>query len=138
MSYDLMVFDAAEAPKERSAFLEWYDDLTEWAEPHTYFDPVVTTPPLRAWFMEMIQAWPAMNGPFQVAFEQSDTPMVTGYSIGYHAIYVDFRWSVARAAYGAVFRCAGQHGVGFFDVSSEKGEVWLPDGRGGLTLAHSG
>lgn len=137
MSYDLMVFDVAEAPKERSAFLEWYDDLTEWSEPHTHFDPAITTPPLRAWFMEMIQPFPAMNGPFRPAQEPSDPSAVTSYTICYHAIYIGFAWSKAYVGYEVVFRSAGRHGVGFFDVSSEKGEVWFPDGRGSLRLAHS-
>lgn len=32
MSYDLMVFAAEAAPKDRAAFLEWYEGHAEWVE----------------------------------------------------------------------------------------------------------
>ena len=48
MSYDLMVFDPAAAPREREEFMQWYDAQTEWAEDHECDDPAVTTPALRA------------------------------------------------------------------------------------------
>src|SRR5207237_8064186 len=32
MSYDLMVFDPAGAPGKRAAFLDWYDEQTEWPD----------------------------------------------------------------------------------------------------------
>jgi hypothetical protein len=44
MSYDILVFDPAHAPREREAFLEWWDAQAEWSEPHPYNDPAFTTP----------------------------------------------------------------------------------------------
>ena len=32
---------------------------------------------------------------------------------------------------------AAKHALGFFDVSSDLAEVWLPDKKGGLRIAHS-
>src|SRR5262245_33414372 len=64
MSYDILVFDPAHAPKEREAFLQWWNAQAEWSEPHPYNDPAFTTPSLRAWFMEMIERFPALNGPY--------------------------------------------------------------------------
>lgn len=131
MSYDLMVFDTAEAPKERAAFLTWLEGQPQGD------DPAVASPPLRACFADLIQTFPPMNGPLAVEELPEDDRLVTDYAIAPKLIHMAFAWSKAEMAYGAVFERAGKHGVGFFDMSSEEGEVWLPDGRGGLTLAHS-
>jgi len=48
MSYDLMVFDPAAAPAGREAFMEWYDQQTEWADGHSPDDPARCTSGLRA------------------------------------------------------------------------------------------
>src|SRR4051812_27531703 len=44
VSYDLMVFEPAAAPKDRQSFIEWYHDQTNWTELHSYDDPKATTP----------------------------------------------------------------------------------------------
>lgn len=136
MSYDLMVFDTSIAPKQREAFMTWYDEQSEWGEDHNYDDPAVCAPPLRAWFMDMIQTFGAMNGPFSTG--DYDSATVSDYSVGRHLIYVAFAWSQAEPAYHTVTRLAAKHQVGFFNASSDKAEVWLPDGNGGLALAHTG
>ena len=41
MSYDLAVFDADVAPPSRVEFRKWFDEQTEWSEPHGYNDPEV-------------------------------------------------------------------------------------------------
>lgn len=64
MSYDLAVFDPRADLRERGAFYEWYDATTEWEDGHDYNFPSHATEALRNWFMEMIQTFPAMNGPF--------------------------------------------------------------------------
>ncbi|AVP96852.1 hypothetical protein C7S18_06390 [Ahniella affigens] len=137
MSYDLMVFAPSAAPKKRAAFLDWYDEQSEWEEDHSYDNPDVSTPALRAWFMDMIKSFPALNGPF-AANDSADTEAAgTDYSIGRSVIYAAFPWSKAEQAYETMFALAEKHGVGFFNASSEQAEVWLPDGTGGLKLAHS-
>jgi hypothetical protein len=136
LSYDLMVFAVDQAPKERDAFLEWYDQETEWEEDHSYNDPAVTSPELQAWFLEMIKSYPPMNGPYSSDDLPEDEASVTDYGIGRSVIYAGFAWSKAEAAYPFVFALAAKHRVGFFDVSSENAAVWLPDGTGDLTLAH--
>jgi hypothetical protein len=60
MSYDILVFDPAYAPREREAFHQWWDAQADWSEPHPYNDPAFTTSSLRAWFMEMIESFPAL------------------------------------------------------------------------------
>ena len=92
-----MVFDPSAAPRGRKAFLEWYDQQTQWTETHGYNNPDVPTAPLRAWFQEMIKTFPPMNGP--LASDDLADLKVTDYSVGQTVIYACFAWKVADAAY---------------------------------------
>jgi len=121
MSYDLMVFESAVPPKGRAAFMEWFQTQTKWNEAHNYRDHAVTTEPLKAWFMDIIKQYPPMNGP--LASNDVDDYMVTDYSIGQHIIYCSFSWDAAESANEMVRNLAMKHGVGFFDVSANQGEI---------------
>ena len=135
MSYDLAVFDPAAAPSDRGEFEDWYGSVTNWGDPRGHHDPVICSPPLRSWFLEMIKEFPALNGPYGVPRgDAMDDPRVSMYGIAEHLIYVGFASSQAKAAYEACLRLAAKHRVGFFDVSDD-GSVWLPDGNGGLAMA---
>lgn len=125
-----MVFDPSAAPRRRKGFMEWYDQQTQWAETHGYNNPDVPTPRLRAWLQEMIKTFPPMNGPW--ATDDVDNPKVTDYSVGQSVIYGAFAWSEAEAAYEHVKRLAAKHRVGFFDVSANEGDIWLPTPGGGF------
>ncbi len=48
-----MVFAPEAAPKKRPAFLDWYDEQTEWEEGHGYDDPAIATPTLRAFHADL-------------------------------------------------------------------------------------
>ena len=137
MSYDLAVFDPDTAPKERKAFLIWFGEMTEWAESHGYDDPTVTTPNLRALFMEMITTFPAMNGPFSKEELPVDEASLTDYCVGKSLIYVGFSWSKADEAHPHLLQLAEKYKVGFFNVSSDESDVWLPNKDEKLVLAHS-
>jgi hypothetical protein len=129
MSYDLMVFAPGAAPaKKRGPFLDWYDQQAEWEEGHGYDNPAVCAPALRAFHADIVQAFPA---------QQEDDGPGTDYTIGASVIYMTFEWDNVDAAYEAVYRLAAKHGLGFFDVSSDLAETWLPDAKGGLYIAHS-
>jgi hypothetical protein len=134
MSYDLMVFAPKDVPFDRDGFMKWYKQQTGWEEGHSYDDPAVSTPELRGWFLEMITIYPPMNGPLRS--EDIDNPKVTDYSVGKSAIYAAFAWSEAESAFEMMFRLAEKHKVGFFDVSSNTGGVWLPDSTGRLVCVH--
>jgi hypothetical protein len=136
MSYDLMVFDLEGPPSDRRGFMEWYEEQIQWNEEHGYDDPRVSTPALRAWFIEMIGQYPAMNGPY--ASDNADDPRITDYSIGNSAIYAAFAWSEAEDAFKTVFKLAEKHRVGFFKVSEPEGGVWTPGKTGGYTRVHGG
>lgn len=129
MSYDLMVFAPDAAPaKKRGAFLDWYEQQTEWDEGHGYDDAAVCAPALRAFYQELVLGFPA---------QQADDGPGTDYTIGRALIYMTFEWERVDEAYEAVFRLAAKNGLGFFDVSSDLAETWLPDAKGGLYIAHS-
>lgn len=133
MSYDLAVFDPEAAPREKAAFLAWFEQQTDWQDERTYDDPALCAPGLRAWMLDMIsEGFLAMNGP-HAAPDDADMSRVTGYSINTSLIYADFRWSQVEAAYEAVFRLAQKHRLGFFDVSADDGQVWWPNENGVLT-----
>jgi hypothetical protein len=51
---------------------------------------------------------------------------VTDYSIGRSVIYAAFAWSQAGAAFETMSRLADKHRVGFYDVSSDQGEIRFP------------
>ena len=131
MSYDLMVFAPAKVPRQKAYFLEWYENQTEWEEDHSYDDPEVTDPALQNWFTDAIREYPALNGPH--ASDDFDNPKLTDYCIGKTVIYCAFAWSVAEEVRGFVFDLARKHRVGFFDVSSDDGGVWLLDENGGYS-----
>ncbi|PWF55382.1 hypothetical protein [Massilia glaciei] len=132
MSYDLMVFAPEACPaKKRGPFLDWYEAQTEWAEGHSYDDPAVGTPALRAFYKALAVDFPPLKD------DGDDRDGGTDYTIGKSLIYITFDWDKVDEAHAAVFRLAGQHGLGFFDASSDLAETWLPDGKGGLYIAHS-
>jgi len=130
MSYDILVFDPAHAPREREAFLQWWNAQAEWSEPHPYNDPEFTTPSLRAWFMEMVERFPALSGPYAGSRDRR----AAGYCIGYHVIYVAIS-SDKQATHERAFELAGKHRLGFFEASSSDGEILLPGDGNELVLA---
>ena len=116
--------------------MEWYEQQTEWEEGHSYDDPAVSTVKLQAWFAEIIRTFPPLNGPFSKDNLPEDEASATDYSVGKTAIYCCFAWSKAQPAYDTVFALAQKHGIGFFNVSSDEEEVWLPL-KDNLRMAHS-
>lgn len=134
MSYDLLVFDPVVPPLDRAGFMDWFEKLAEWGEDHDFNEPTETSASLRAWFMDMITEFPAMNGSF--ASDDYDGPKITGYTICRDAIYTDFRWTEIDDAYRMTFSLAKKHRLGLFDVSANDGQVWLPDGEEGYAVIH--
>lgn len=129
MSYDLMAFERTKAPQKRKEFLVWYDKETEWSEEHGYDDPAVTSPALRNWYEEMIKTFPNMDSPDAEVEDDDAEAHLTEYSIGHNVIYAAFAWSVAEEAYEKVKALAQKHGVGFYDVSNDDGDIILPEGN---------
>jgi hypothetical protein len=131
-----MVFEPNAAPAGHAQFVGWYEKQTQWDEGHSYDDLAVSPDKLRAWFIEIIQAFPPLNGPLSQQDLPEDEASATDYSVGKSAIYCSFAWSKAEQAYDTVFELAQKHRVGLFDVSSGNEEVWLPSSNK-LKLAHT-
>ncbi|ANQ51674.1 hypothetical protein MY04_4334 [Flammeovirga sp. MY04] len=131
MSYDLMVFNPKNAPKSETDFMNWYENQTEWEEEHDYDDPKVSSEELRNWFMEMINDFPALNGPYAPddIDVRIDDDELTDYCVGKDVIYSAFRFSVAEKAYPKMIELAEKHKVGFFDASGN-GNIMFPNGNG--------
>jgi hypothetical protein len=127
MSYDLLVFNPAVAPKTRPEFMAWYDTQTEWAEEQDYHDPRITTPALQAWLQEMEQTFPDMNGPHVT--DDHTSAYETDYSIGPGVIYAAFSWSLTGEANETAQRLARKHQVGFWDPSFERPILLPADGE---------
>jgi len=134
MSYDLMVFEPEAAPKSHHDFMEWYFQLTKWND-GPYDDPKQTSARLRAWVQGMQRTFPDMNTPEAEIHLQDDDGVLADYTIGRQFVYAGFAWSKAVVAAGEAERLAKLHAMGFFDVSSNGEEVWLPV-HGTLELAH--
>lgn len=129
MSYDIMVFDPAAAPPKRPAFLDWYDAQTEWGDAHDYDDPAICSAALGAFYADIVQIFP----PIQDDNEDEGTD----YTIAAQLIYMSFQWDAVDQAHETILLLAGKHKLGVFDPSSDLAEVWLPDRKGGLFLAHA-
>src|SRR6266478_1960492 len=111
--------------------------LTEWEDPRGCYDPGICSPPLKAWYLDMIKEFPALNGPYaKLADSDAESAAISEYNVAKHLIYVAFAWSMVEPAYESCFRLAARHGLGFFDVSGDEGAAWLPDENGGLAIAH--
>ncbi len=123
MSYDLMVFDQAVAPRNRDNFIRWYEDVTKWDDPRDYFSPHGMTGNLGAFYDSLRQTFPPMNGPHAISEAQVDDPEVTDYMLAESAIYMAFAWSVSGTARQSVIQNAISANVGFFDVSSPSGVI---------------
>jgi len=133
MSYDLMVFAPEAAPRKRPDFLDWYEAQTEWPEDHGYDDPALAAPALQAFYAELSATFPPVSGDAAEELESG-----ADYTIARDLIYVSFLdWDKIDQAHETVYRLAARHALGFFDVSSDIAEVWLPDNNDGLRVAHS-
>ncbi|WP_107840733.1 hypothetical protein [Metasolibacillus meyeri] len=89
MSYDLMVFDKEQAPSNKEAFLQWYDEQTKWVEPHDYTTLAITTLALQKWYQDMVKQFPDMNMVDEELLDEEGglEGRLTEYSIGYAMIY---------------------------------------------------
>jgi hypothetical protein len=131
-----MVFEVNAVPTSHAQFMAWFEEQTKWAEGHSYDDPAVSAASLRAWFLEIIESFPPLNGPLSKDDLPEDEASATDYSVGKSVIYCAFASSKGKPAYDTVFKLAQKHAVGFFDVSSGNEEVWLPS-SGRLKITHS-
>ena len=123
MSFDLMVFDLENAPKNRQEFVAWYEVQTNWSKVETSFDSKIASPTLQEWFQKIADKYPPMNGP--LAPDGDDIENLADYTITQNIIYAAFSWDNAEGAYSLAKELASELNVGFYDVSSPNGEIIL-------------
>lgn len=128
MSYDTLAFDPAAVTD--ADFPAWWQAQSQWSEDHSYDNPEVTTPNLRAFYSELIRTFPPMNGPDAVTDEDllRDAELesrMTDYSIGTSLIYGAFAWSQARTGQATFTALAAKHGVAVAMVSDD-GSILRP------------
>ncbi len=132
MSWDLMVFDPSTVPADRDGFLVWYDRETETGEDAEREVVEALPPALTAWFLDMIERYPALNGAW--ATDEPESEKYGDYAIGPSSIYGCFAWSEAGTVDEIALELAEKHGVGLFDASGSE-TVWRPDASGELDEA---
>ena len=128
MSYDILAFDPVTVVD--ADFPAWWEVQSQWPEDHSYDNPEVTTASLRAFYDELIQAFPPMNGPGAPAEDawRSDAALesrLSDYSIGTSLIYGAFAWSQAGEARATFTALAAKHGVAAALVSDD-GSILRP------------
>ena len=125
MSYDLLAFDPNVAPRDREAFKEWWAVQAQWGEDHGYNDPSVTTPELQRFYNSMTNEFRDIGS---LTDDEDVDSKTADYSIGSSVIYVAFAWTEADTAYDKFRQFVEHSGVGFYEVSMDRGaeELFFP------------
>jgi hypothetical protein len=126
MSYDILAFEPSAVTD--SDFPGWWETQSEWTEDHTYDDPSITTANLQAFYRDLAQTFPPMNGPGAPTIDEIErTPeletRMASYSIGTSLIYAAFAWSQADEARLAFRTLAEKHQVAVAWVSDDESIV---------------
>lgn len=124
MSYDIVAFDPSATTD--SDYPGWYDRQAEWGEEHSYDDAAVTTPGLRAFYTEIIEDFPPMNGPDAPDLESLTLEAegrLAEYSIGSRIIQASCRWPQAQRADELFRELAARHDVAIAWASAPSGTM---------------
>lgn len=132
MSFDVLVFDANSAPRERDVFDDWFNTLNQWEGELDYSDYTHATPALQSFYKELSESYPSLNGPDALNQEKlkADPELenrLTDYSFAPKLIYAAFAWSQAHEADALIHALAAKHGVGIYHVSTDNAVIF-PDG----------
>ena len=100
MSYDILIFEPDAVTDED--FPQWWEQVSRWEEPRDYYTTEGCTPAIRAFYRDLIRAFPPFNGPDALSDaeleerEEQGLP-VADYTIGADYIYIGVGWSDANA-----------------------------------------
>jgi hypothetical protein len=134
-----MVFDPAVAPRERGAFIMWFNSVVRLQEGHMLPDPAIANPVVRAWYQETSRAFPQSLGPTMAHHQEERwAEFLTEYRFAEHAVFARFQWEVSRHAYRKAVKIARTLQVGFFDISGDEAAVWIPFEGGRYGIIHRG
>ena len=100
MSYDILIFEPDAVTDED--FPQWWEQVSRWEELRDYDTTEGSTPAIRAFYRDLIRAFPPFNGPDALSDaeleerEEQGLP-VADYTIGADYIYIGVGWSDANA-----------------------------------------
>ena len=100
MSYDILIFEPDAVTDED--FPQWWEQVSRWEEPRDYDTTEGSTPAIRAFYRDLIRAFPPFNGPDALSdaeLEEREAQGLPGadYTIGEDYIYIGVGWSDANA-----------------------------------------
>ena len=100
MSYDILIFEPDVVTDED--FPQWWEQVSRWEEPRDYDTTEGSTPAIRAFYRDLIRAFPPFNGPDALSDAELEDREAKGlpvadYTIGADYIYIGVGWSDADA-----------------------------------------
>ena len=100
MSYDILIFEPDVVTDED--FPQWWEQVSRWEEPRDYDTTEGSTPAIRAFYRDLIRAFPPFNGPdalsdAELEEREEQGLQVADYTIGADYIYIGVGWSDANA-----------------------------------------
>ena len=100
MSYDILIFEPDVVTDED--FPQWWEQVSRWEEPRDYDTTEGSTPAIRAFYRDLIRAFPPFNGPDALSDAELEDREAKGlpvadYTIGADYIYIGVGWSDANA-----------------------------------------
>ena len=121
MSANFLVFEIDKAPKDPSAFMDWFQKKAKWEGDRDYFSTKGTSQPLVDFYRELTKEFPDMNGQDGPSDEELETnpeleSRLTDYTIDDDLIYMGFGWSIVEEAEERVKELAFQYHLGFSDL----------------------
>ena len=125
-----MIFEPAAVSDED--FPQWWEQVSRWEEPRDYDTTEGSTPAIRAFYRNLIRAFPPFNGPDALSDaeleerEEQGLP-VADYTIGEDLVYVGVGWSAANALVTTVSELAWTHRLAVAYVSDDGAIVRPPD-----------
>lgn len=125
MSYDLMIIEKNSMPKTSEEFHQWIEEKTNYDQDWDYNDVEKTTSRLKEWYMEMIQYFPPMNGPYALAQEELEADddleeRVTDYTIGDTFIYASFAYSQEETALSIARKLCLKYELVLYNASEDQ------------------
>ena len=130
MSYDILIFEPDAVTDED--FPQWWEQVSRWEEPRDYDTTEGSTPAIRAFYRDLIRAFPPFNGPDALSDDEVDARLgqglpVADYTIGEDLVYVGVSWSAANALVTTVSELAWTHRLAVAYVSDDGAIVRPPD-----------
>jgi hypothetical protein len=137
MSYDLIAFDAAPAPRDRHAFLDWISRAFRSVDSPSGVDPSLLSPGLQAWYGETRKAFPGRSDLHASDGLNEASARNAIYRFSPSAVQAAFEWENAGPAFFLGKKAAIGCKVGLFEVSGANSAVWMVSQRGRFEIAHS-